>query len=97
MISIEILREIKDLKGLNDTQLQAIHECCTEKEYKKDDRLFGQGEEASHLWLLSEGEVSLRFDLPPESLHDSYSLMTGKNGKTLDASKEATSKRILFL
>ena len=93
MISIDVLREIKDLKGLNDAQLQAIHECCTEKEYKKEDRLFKEGETASHMWLLSEGEVSLRFDMPGRIAYDSYSLLNNKGTDHQEASHEATSKK----
>jgi CRP-like cAMP-binding protein len=93
MISIDVLREIKDLKGLNDTQLQAIHECCTEKEYKKEDRLFKECETASHMWLLSEGEVSLRFDMPVQIAYDSYSLLNNKGTDHQESSYEATSKK----
>ncbi len=93
MISIDTLREIKDLKSLNDTKLQAIHECCTEKEYKKEDRLFKEGDTAAHLWLLSEGEVSLRFDLPVQITYDSYSLLNHKDTDHPEASHEATSDK----
>ena len=93
MINIEILREIKDLKGLNDAQLQAINECCTEKEYKKESLLFKQGEKASHMWLLSEGEVSLRFDMPTQITNDSYSLLNNKSTNLQEASKEASSEK----
>ena len=93
MISIDALREIKDLKGLNDAQLQAIHECCTEKKYQKEDRLFKEGDTASHMWLLSEGEVSLRFDMPVQMAYDSYSLLKDKDPDHPDASHEATSEK----
>jgi CRP-like cAMP-binding protein len=93
LISIEVLREIKDLKGLNAAQLQAIHECCTEKEYQKEDRLFKEGETASHMWLLSEGEVSLRFDMPVQIANDSYSLLDNKATNLQEVSKEATSEK----
>jgi len=93
MISIDILRKAKDLKGLNDVQLQAIQECCTEKEYNKADRLFKQGETASIMWLLSEGEISLRFDVPCQKPYDSYSLMKGNDAQTAEASPETTSKK----
>jgi len=93
MININVLREIKDLKGLNDAQLLAMHECCTEKEYKKEDRLFKQGETASHMWLLSEGEVSLRFDMPTQITNDSYSLLNNKDSNLQETSDEASSEK----
>ncbi len=92
MISIDLLRKAKDLKGLNDEQLQNLQECCTEKEYKKDDRLFGQGEEASHLWLLNEGEISLRFDVPCQKPYDSYSLLKENDAETEKTLPNTTSK-----
>jgi len=93
MISIEILREIKDLNGLNDALLQAIQECCAEKECRKEDRLFKQGETAAHMWLLSEGEVSLRFDMPGHVAYDSYSLLNNKDTDPEEASSETTSEK----
>ena len=93
MINIEILREIKDLKGLNDAQLLAIQECCAEQEYQKEERLFKQGETAAHMWLLSEGEVSLRFDLPGIIAYDSYSLLSSNDSEPEDASPETTSEK----
>lgn len=93
MINLDALKEIKDLKGLNDAQLQTIHECCTEKEYQKEDLLFKQGETAAHMWLLSEGEVSLRFDIPGQIAYDSYSLLNGKDTDPEEASSETTSEK----
>jgi CRP-like cAMP-binding protein len=88
MNSIDILRKAKDLKGLNDAQLTAIQECCTEKEYNREDRLFKQGETASLMWLLNEGEISLRFDVPCQKPYDSYSLLKENGTETA----ETTSK-----
>jgi CRP-like cAMP-binding protein len=93
MISIDLLREIKDLRGLNDAQLQAIHQCCTQKEYKKETRLFKEGETASHMWLLSEGEVSLRFDVPDRTAYDSYTLLNNKVPDQQKPSHDATSEK----
>lgn len=64
MVDIDFLRSVDIFKGLEDGQLALILDGCREKEYPKGERLFKVGEEALCIWLVVEGEVDLRFDLP---------------------------------
>lgn len=78
MISRGFLRTVEVFKCLNDGQLAAIQDCCSEKEFLFDDKLFGEGEDANHLWVVSEGQADLRFDLPgrPTSMENTISVVT---------------------
>lgn len=64
MISLDFLKKVDILKGLDDNQLASISKGCKEKEYKKEDRIFKEGEPAERIWIILEGKVDLRFDLP---------------------------------
>lgn len=93
MLSMDFLRKAKDLKKLNEAQLRAIQSCCKEKEFRKGDRLFGQGETADHVWVLLQGEITLRFEVPEQILHDSYSLMMGEDDQAAADPKDRTSEK----
>ena len=60
MISLEFLEQVNVFRKLNDDQLSAIQKCAESIDFKKDDRIFEQGDIASHVWILLEGDVELR-------------------------------------
>ncbi|MFO7558605.1 MAG: cyclic nucleotide-binding domain-containing protein [Desulfobacterales bacterium] len=67
MIVRDFLKNIDIFKALDDDQLTAIASSFHEREYKQGDKLFEEGEQASHIWIVAEGQVDLRFDLPGRS------------------------------
>jgi len=67
MIVRDFLKNVNTFKVLDDDQLAAIADSFHEKEYKQGDKLFEEGEQASHIWVVAEGRVDLRFDLPGRS------------------------------
>ena len=64
MIGNDFLQSVGIFKGLDKNQLSAVQGCCREEEHKAGTKLFGEGEEASHLYIVKKGQVDLRFDLP---------------------------------
>jgi NADP-reducing hydrogenase subunit HndB len=78
MTSLEFLRNVEGLKGLIDNKLAGIQDHCHEKQYRYDEKLFDEGDEASCLWIVKEGQVDLRFDLPnrPTSAKNTISSMS---------------------
>jgi (2Fe-2S) ferredoxin/signal-transduction protein with cAMP-binding, CBS, and nucleotidyltransferase domain len=64
MIGIDFLQSVGIFKGLDDNQLIAVQDCCREEQHKAGTQLFGEGEPASHLYIVKTGQVDLRFDLP---------------------------------
>ncbi len=64
MISLDFLENIELFKDMDDNQLTAIQGCSEKIEYRRGDRLFSEGEESSHLWIVKEGQIDVRFDRP---------------------------------
>ena len=64
MIGNDFLQSVGIFKGLNENQLSAVQRCCREEQHKAGTKLFGEGEQASHLYIVKQGQVDLRFDLP---------------------------------
>jgi (2Fe-2S) ferredoxin len=78
MTSLDFLRNVEGLKGLIDNKLAGIQDHCHEKQYRYNEKLFDEGDEASCLWIVKEGQVDLRFDLPdrPTSAKNTISSMS---------------------
>jgi len=64
MISLKDLDKVQAFKELSDEQLAAIQQFCVKQEFKRGDRLFKEGDAADYLWLVVDGQVDLRFELP---------------------------------
>lgn len=64
MVSLDFLENVDIFKDLNDDQLTAIQACCQEEAFGRDDRIFGVDEDPVALWVVKEGEVTLRQDQP---------------------------------
>jgi len=60
MINLEFLEKVDVFRKLNDDQLSAIQKCAEVIDFKKNDRIFEQGDVASYVWILLEGNVELR-------------------------------------
>ena len=64
MIGNDFLQSVGIFKGLDENQLSTVWSCCQEEQYPADTKLFGEGEQATHLYIVKAGQVDLRFDLP---------------------------------
>lgn len=64
MITLKDLDNVQAFKGLSDEQLTSIQQFCVKQAFKRGDRLFAEGDAADHLWLVIDGTVDLRFELP---------------------------------
>lgn len=73
-----IMENIEAFKDLDEDQLKNVQEYCKEKEFKQGDRLFAEGDEANELWVIIEGSIDMRFDLPghPSSKDDTIATIT---------------------
>ena len=60
----DVLEKAEIFKGLNQDQLSAVKKGGQEKEYLYGDRIFAEGEDADRIWMVLDGQVDLRFDLP---------------------------------
>jgi len=67
MTSLDFLRSVVVFKGLIDSQLTGFEDHCREMEFRQNEKLFSEGDDAACLWIVKEGRVDLRFDLPDRS------------------------------
>lgn len=64
MIPLDFLERIEIFQGLNRDQLEKLSTCGVEVDCNQDDVLFEEGQDAASIWVVMEGRVDLRFDLP---------------------------------
>jgi len=58
------LEKAEAFKGFSEGQLAKLGNLCTEVAFSENERLFSAGDPATHLWMVTEGRVDLRFELP---------------------------------
>lgn len=84
MITIKELDSVQAFKTLTDSQLEALQKFCIKEDFKRGDRLFKEGDSAEHLWIITDGKVDLRFELPgnrPTSDEHTISSFEGEDHK----------------
>lgn len=64
MNGLEFLQGVAVFKGLSDSQLAAIANHCREMDFRQNAKIFSEGDDATGLWIVKQGRVDLRFDLP---------------------------------
>jgi len=64
VINQEFLDRFEAVKNLTEKQRATLANLCEEVSFKRDDRLFAEGDPATHLWLVVDGRVDLRFEMP---------------------------------
>jgi CRP-like cAMP-binding protein len=67
MINLDSLEKLQIFSKLNDEELKKIQTICSEEEFQRDQSLFVEGDEAANLWVVSSGEVELRFEMPDKA------------------------------
>jgi CRP-like cAMP-binding protein len=90
MISLDFLEKSNVFKGLNDDHLKAVQQCCQEKEFQRGEKIFGEGDDASCLCIVREGQVDLRFDLPGRPSSEKNTISSLTSGMTFQWSSLVT-------
>jgi (2Fe-2S) ferredoxin/signal-transduction protein with cAMP-binding, CBS, and nucleotidyltransferase domain len=83
MGDLNFLEKVEIFKGFNKDQLNTVKEDGEKKEYFHGDRLFAEGEDADRIWLIMEGRVDLRFDLPGRQTSDENTVFSITAAQTL--------------
>lgn len=76
MIGNDFLKSVGIFKGLDESQLTAIQDCCQAEQHNSGSKLFGEGESASNLYIVKTGQVDLRFDLPGRATSEKNTIST---------------------
>jgi len=64
MVTLSTLEGLAILKDFDQDQLKKILELCSIEEFQQDQRLFLEGEMAKDMWIVIDGSVELRFEMP---------------------------------
>lgn len=83
MSGLDFLEKVDIFKGLDRDQLNAVNKGRREKEYHYGDRLFAEGENADRIWLVIDGQVDLRFDLPGRATSEENTVFSINTPHTL--------------
>jgi NADP-reducing hydrogenase subunit HndB len=67
MTSLEFLQSVEVFKGLIDRRLADVEKHCHEMQFRQNEKLFSEGDDAACLWIVKDGRIDLRFDLPDRS------------------------------
>ena len=59
MINASVLKGFGLFKGLDDGELARVAELCSERTFKKGERVFSEGTRATHLHLCRSGKVDI--------------------------------------
>jgi NADP-reducing hydrogenase subunit HndB len=83
MSALDFLQKVDIFQGLNHDQLGSIQKKGRQKEYLYGDRLFAEGEDANHVWVVIAGQVDLRFDLPGRPTSEENTIFSIASAQTL--------------
>lgn len=83
MVRLDFLEKVEVFKDLNDGQLVAVQNCCEEKAFQREDKIFEVGDEARSSWIVMEGQVDLRFDLPRRPTAEENTIASIAGGRFL--------------
>jgi CRP-like cAMP-binding protein len=64
MIPKERISSLDIFKGLSQKEIEEIARLCEEVVFHDGDRVLSEGKRAEHFFLLEQGSVDLRFELP---------------------------------
>jgi CRP-like cAMP-binding protein len=83
MVSLYFIEKTEVFKDLNDEQMAAVQNCCEQVEFQRGDKIFGVGDEARYPWIVTEGQVDLRFDLPRRPTAEENTIASIAGGRFL--------------
>ena len=64
MVTVKMIEELNIFEKFERAELEKIAEISELVEYKQGNRLFREGDDAKEMWIVKEGEIQLRFEMP---------------------------------
>jgi NADP-reducing hydrogenase subunit HndB len=83
MNGLDFFKKVEIFKGLNQDQLNSVRKGGREKKYFYGDRLFAEGEGADRIWLVLDGQIDLRFELPGRTTSEENTIFSITAAQTL--------------
>jgi (2Fe-2S) ferredoxin len=81
MTGSDRIMEADVFDGLGEGQLASLRERIEELDFRKGERFFKEGDEATHLWIVKDGQVDVGFELPGRTATEVHTLSTIPAGK----------------
>lgn len=83
MGELDFLKKVDSFQGLTDAQLRQIEKGCRRIAHQQDERLFAEGDTAEHVWVVENGRLDLRFELPGRPTSGENTVSTAAVNETL--------------
>ncbi|MDI6797813.1 MAG: cyclic nucleotide-binding domain-containing protein [Desulfatibacillaceae bacterium] len=83
MADKDIFTQILIFNGLDQKQMTKVKACCQEKDYTAGSRIFADGQQAENLFVVLEGRVDLRFEIPGRESTSSDNITSVRQGQVL--------------
>jgi len=64
MVKIELIEKLHVFKTLESDELNKLLDLCSVGNYEIGDCLFREGDTATDMWIVMDGSVELRFEMP---------------------------------
>ena len=80
IVTKERIVSLEIFKGLSQKEVEEIARLCEEVFFKDGDRVLSEGEKADYFFILEQGSVDLRFELPYRKTSKEMTVTTIKPG-----------------
>ncbi|MFP4427988.1 MAG: Crp/Fnr family transcriptional regulator [Desulfovermiculus sp.] len=85
MVSLETLKSLEIFNDLSREQLETLQKHAYTEQYSRNQRLFKEGDPARQLWIETEGQVDLRFEMPGQTTTSSDQTIHSIEARPLEA------------
>ncbi len=79
MVDIGILENIDIFKNFEVVEIEKVAEICATENYQVGENLFLEGDDATDMWIVLEGNVELRFEMPNAKISTSETALSSHN------------------
>ena len=63
-MDLDLLKQAQIFAGLDQEELEAVAEICSELSFKFGKRVFKEGERGNRLYIVQEGEIRISREVP---------------------------------
>jgi CRP-like cAMP-binding protein len=64
MVKLELIEKLDIFKTFTTDELEKIPNLCSSENYQIGESIFLEGDPAEHMWIVMDGNVELRFEMP---------------------------------
>ena len=76
MTAIKLIENLHIFNEFSPKELERVTGLCSTEEFRQEECLFKEGDPATEMWIVLDGQVELRFELPGKRTSTSESMMS---------------------